>query len=188
MRDLVPEGEYGRFFGRRAAATTALATALALLSGLLIDSLEASCAGTFCIRLFLSVYRQCGDRPFRGLATVDYARSTDATERSAHAHIDFAKDTIQRHQFPAVDRLFVFLEFCRQSRFSVLCSLYAEDAWLFDDGRCVGLYSLHRLSFVQETGGPTDPLLVRHLLLEARRSIHSLSSAAGLLRVVRAPA
>lgn len=135
MRDLVPEGEYGRFFGRRAAATTALATALALLSGLLIDSLEASCAGTFCIRLFLSVYRQCGDRPFRGLATVDYARSTDATERSAHAHIDFAKDTIQRHQFPAVDRLFVFLEFCRQSRFSVLCSLYAEDAWLFDDGR-----------------------------------------------------
>ena len=38
MRDLVPESEYGRFFGRRAAATTALATALALLSGLLIDS------------------------------------------------------------------------------------------------------------------------------------------------------
>ena len=63
-------------------------------------------------------------------------------------------------------------------------------SWTFFFGFAfgVGLYSLHRLSFVQETGGPTDPLLVRHLLLEARRSIHSLSSAAGLLRVVRAPA
>ena len=33
MRDLVPEGAYGRFFGRRATATTALATALALCGG-----------------------------------------------------------------------------------------------------------------------------------------------------------
>ena len=38
MRDLVPESEFGRFFGRRAAATTALATALALVCGLLIDT------------------------------------------------------------------------------------------------------------------------------------------------------
>ena len=38
MRDLVPESEYGRFFGRRAAATTALATTLALVCGLLIDT------------------------------------------------------------------------------------------------------------------------------------------------------
>ncbi|MDR3531337.1 MAG: MFS transporter [Rhodopila sp.] len=62
-------------------------------------------------------------------------------------------------------------------------------AWTFLFGltSLVGLYSLHRLSFVQETAGTTDPLLVRHLLLEARRSIHSLSSAAGLLRVVRVP-
>ena len=66
MRDLVPESEYGRFFGRRTTATTALATALALLGGVLIDELEASCAGTFCIRLFLFVHRQCGDRPFAG--------------------------------------------------------------------------------------------------------------------------
>ena len=51
----------------------------------------------------------------------------------------------------------------------------------------VGLYSLHRLSFVQEASGTTDPLLVRDLLLEARRSIQSLSSAAGLLRVGRLP-
>jgi hypothetical protein len=60
-------------------------------------------------------------------------------------------------------------------------------SWTFFFGFAfvVGLYSLHRLSFVQETGGSTDQLVVRHLLLEARRSIHSLSSAAGLLRVVR---
>ena len=56
-------------------------------------------------------------------------------------------------------------------------------SWTFFFGLAfvVGLYSLHRLSFVQETSGTTDPLLVRDLLLEARRSIHSLSSAAGLL-------
>jgi MFS family permease len=37
MRDLVPEASYGRFFGRRAAANTAVAMTLALLSGILID-------------------------------------------------------------------------------------------------------------------------------------------------------
>jgi MFS family permease len=51
----------------------------------------------------------------------------------------------------------------------------------------IGLYSLHRLSRIEEKPGTTDPLLVRDLLLEARRSIHSLSSAAGLVRIVRIP-
>ena len=45
MRDLVPEAEFGRFFGRRAAATTALATALALSCGLLIDRWKAMLPG-----------------------------------------------------------------------------------------------------------------------------------------------
>jgi MFS family permease len=53
---------------------------------------------------------------------------------------------------------------------------------------CVlGLYSLHRLSLVEEPSGVTKRLLLRDLLLEARRSVHSLSSAAGLTRVVRFP-
>jgi MFS family permease len=53
---------------------------------------------------------------------------------------------------------------------------------------CVlGIYSLHRLSFVEEQAGTPDPLLLRDLVSEARRSIRSLSSAAGLLRVVRLP-
>jgi hypothetical protein len=62
-------------------------------------------------------------------------------------------------------------------------------SWTFFYGLAfmVGLYSLHRLSFVHETSGTTDPLLARDLLLEACRLIQSLSSAAGLLRVVRAP-
>jgi MFS family permease len=62
-------------------------------------------------------------------------------------------------------------------------------SWTFFFGiACLaGLYSLHRLSFVEEPAGTTDRLLLRHLFLEARRSVHSLSSAAGLLRVVRLP-
>jgi hypothetical protein len=59
--------------------------------------------------------------------------------------------------------------------------------FLFGLASMIGLYSLHRLSFVRETAGTTDPLLMRHLLIEARRSVQSLSSAAGLLRVVRVP-
>jgi MFS family permease len=62
-------------------------------------------------------------------------------------------------------------------------------AWTFFFGiACVlGLYSLHRLSFVEEPAGSSDTLMLRHLFLEARRSAHSLSSAAGLLRMVRPP-
>ena len=43
MRDLVPEQDFGRFFGRRATATTAVATAVALLGGVLIDGWKRSC-------------------------------------------------------------------------------------------------------------------------------------------------
>jgi MFS family permease len=62
-------------------------------------------------------------------------------------------------------------------------------AWtfLFGLASIIGLYSLHRLTLVQETAGTTDPLLLRHLLMEARRSVLNISSAAGLLRVVRVP-
>lgn len=54
---------------------------------------------------------------------------------------------------------------------------------------CVlGLYALHRLSFVEEPSGSAERLVFRRLLLEAGRwSVHSLSSAAGLLRVVHLP-
>lgn len=51
----------------------------------------------------------------------------------------------------------------------------------------LGIYSLHRLSLVQEQAGTTDPLLLKDLAAEAWRSVRSLSSAAGLLRIVRLP-
>ena len=59
-------------------------------------------------------------------------------------------------------------------------------SWTFFFGLAfvVRLFSLHRLSFLQDTPGTTDKLLVRDLLLEARRSIQTLPTAAGLLRVV----
>jgi MFS family permease len=62
-------------------------------------------------------------------------------------------------------------------------------SWTFFFGIAflLGLYSLHRLSFVEEPSGTTDRLVLRHLLLELWRSAHSLSSAAGLLKVVRLP-
>ncbi len=63
-------------------------------------------------------------------------------------------------------------------------------SWTFFFGiTCVlGLYALHRLSFVEEPSGSAEQLVFRKLLLEAGRwSVHSLSSAAGLLRVVRLP-
>jgi MFS family permease len=62
-------------------------------------------------------------------------------------------------------------------------------SWTFFFGlTCMlGLYSLHRLSFVAEPSGAAGKLLLRDLLLEARRSVHSLSSAAGLLLIARMP-
>jgi MFS family permease len=62
-------------------------------------------------------------------------------------------------------------------------------AWTFLFGLAfvLGLYSMHRLSFVEEAGRTSDHVVLRHLLLEVRRSAQSLSSAAGLLRIVRMP-
>jgi MFS family permease len=62
-------------------------------------------------------------------------------------------------------------------------------AWTFFFGLAflVGLVSLHRLSFVQETARSINPLLVRDLLLEARNAVRGLSSVAGLVRVGRMP-
>jgi len=51
----------------------------------------------------------------------------------------------------------------------------------------VALFALRGLSRIKEGTGTSDRLLLRDLLFETRRSIHSLSSAAGLLRVVRIP-
>ena len=62
-------------------------------------------------------------------------------------------------------------------------------SWTFFFGDCLRARALFAASSVvrEEPSGTTDRLMLCHLLLEARRSVHSLSSAAGLLRVVRLP-
>jgi MFS family permease len=62
-------------------------------------------------------------------------------------------------------------------------------AWTFFFGIAffTGLFALHRLSLVREAAGSSDPLLLRDLLLEARRSLRGISSIAGLLRPARVP-
>jgi MFS family permease len=64
---------------------------------------------------------------------------------------------------------------------------FHEWTFFFATACLVGVFSIHHLSAIEEATGASDRLLLRDLLLEARRSMHSLSSAAGLLRVVRMP-
>ena len=345
MRDLVPESEFGRFFGRRAAATTALATALALVCGLLIDRWKAllpdhpayvysclfiaSAAIGFYGVWLLSITpdqpmppatekhrtRSLLAMPFRDvnfrrlmiflaswnfsanlaapffvvymLKTIGYSMTTvivltTASQLSNLAALGLWGTLIDRFSNKAVLGVaaplflactlawsFTGLEWVQPAVFFILLAIHmlmgvatagvalasgniamklspsgqatsylaansvvsascaaiapilggvladffaARDlsfgftwkdsdnavslqvldfhAWtfLFGLAAVVGLYSLHRLSFVKETAGTTDPLLLRHLLVEARRSVQSVSSAAGLLRVVRVPA
>ena len=344
MRDLVPESEFGRFFGRRAAATTAVATALALGCGLLIDRWKAMVPGhpayvyscLFVISAaigFLGVWllsitpdqpmpeapqrtpmRTLLAAPFRDanfrrlmiflaswnfaanlaapffvvymLKTVGYSMTTiiiltTASQLSNLAALGVWGSLIDRFSNKAVLGVaaplflictlawsFTGLEWLQPAVFYVLLAIHmlmgvatagvalassniamklspsgqgtaylaansvvsatcaaiapilggvcadffaARDlsfgfiwkgdnnsvtlqvldfhalTFLFGLASVVGLYSLHRLSFVNESAGTTDPLLLRHLLMEARRSIQSMSSAAGLLRIVRIP-
>jgi MFS family permease len=62
-------------------------------------------------------------------------------------------------------------------------------SWTFLFGiTCIlGLYSLRRLSFIEEPVGAAGRLVLRDLLFEARRSVRSLSSAAGLVRIAQMP-
>lgn len=50
-----------------------------------------------------------------------------------------------------------------------------------------GLYSIHRLTLVTEKGEIDEPLTVRDVVAETRRSLHSASTAAGLQRAVALP-
>jgi MFS family permease len=344
MRDLVPEAEFGRFFGRRAVATTALATGLALVCGLLIDRWKAMLpghpayvySGLFFVSAAIGFYgvwllsitpdqpmspvvertssRTMLALPFRDrnfrrlmiflaswnfaanlaapffvvymLKTIGYSMATvivltTASQLSNLAALGLWGTMIDRFSNKAVLRIaaplfllctlawtftglawvqpFVFLVLLgihvlmgvatagvalassniamklspagQATSFlatnSVVSATFAAiapivggfcadffatgdlsfgftwksdagemtlpildfHAWtfLFGIASIVGLYSLHRLSYVREIAGTTDPLLVRHLLTEVRRSMQGMSSAAGLLRVVRVP-
>jgi MFS family permease len=71
----------------------------------------------------------------------------------------------------------------------VTVQVLKSQVWTFLFGLAcgLGLYSMHRLSFVEETGRTSDHVALRHLLLEVRRSVQNLSRAASLLRIVRLP-
>ena len=62
-------------------------------------------------------------------------------------------------------------------------------AWTFFFGIAfvLGLLALHQLSFVEEAAGTSSRLMMRDIMLEARRSLRGLSSVAGLLRIARVP-
>jgi MFS family permease len=51
----------------------------------------------------------------------------------------------------------------------------------------LGLYSLRLLALVEEKGELKERIAIPHLVAETRRSIHSLSSAAGLQKLARFP-
>lgn len=51
----------------------------------------------------------------------------------------------------------------------------------------LGLFALRLLGAVRERGEIKEPIEIQHVIAETRRSIHSLSSAAGLLKLARFP-
>ncbi len=280
MRDLVPSSQFGRFFGRRTTATTALSVTVALLGGVLVDSWKRYAPDQtvfgysilFMISTligFLGVYllRITPDSPmaaaektanpfallvaplreanFRRLIVATVSRlhfcpdihraavgpTHDTLPPDRHPHPDGHRHRGRRigvgqhrhealagrpgdglscgqqchlgelrrgspHPWRSVCRLLcashqLTLAFTWMgAEKGVTVQVLNFQSWTFYFGiTCLlGLYSLHRLSFVEEPSGTTDRLLLRELLLEARRwSVHSLSSAAGLLRIVRLP-
>lgn len=52
----------------------------------------------------------------------------------------------------------------------------------------IGLYSLHRLSLVREVGEVSNRVLLQAAMVEARRGLYNVSSAAGLRRLAGIPA
>jgi hypothetical protein len=52
----------------------------------------------------------------------------------------------------------------------------------------LGLYSLRLLAAIEERGEIKERISVQNFLAETRRSMHSLSSAAGLQKLARFPA
>jgi MFS family permease len=72
----------------------------------------------------------------------------------------------------------------------VTVNLFSLHAWtfFFALAALLGLYSLHRLTAVEEVGSVDDRAVWQNLFLEMRRSVHGFSSVAGLARLARFPA
>ena len=89
--------------------------------------------------------------------------------------------------FAAHQLTFSFTWSGRAEEITVQVLSFHEWTFFFAIACFLGLYSMHKMAMVEEGSGQADRLFLRDLLLEARRSMHSLSSAAGLLRIARVP-
>ncbi len=80
MRDLVPSSEYGRFFGRRTAATTALSVVAALGGGAIIVFGKAACPIRF-IWILIVVSGKRNRRLYRRISFAHHPRQTNGPGR-----------------------------------------------------------------------------------------------------------
>jgi len=111
LRDLVPESEFGRFFGRRAAATTAVATALALVCGLLIDTWKRNAPAQSLFAYSTVFTRQRSARAYLACGCCRSLRSRRCLRLRAHAYSSLLAAPFRRSELPAADGLPLVVEF-----------------------------------------------------------------------------
>jgi MFS family permease len=86
MRDLVPEADYGRFFGRRAAANTAVAMTLALLCGILIDRWKQFSPG-HAIAAYMATFLVSAAVGFLGVRLLSITPDQPMAAGRSHTHV-----------------------------------------------------------------------------------------------------
>lgn len=69
----------------------------------------------------------------------------------------------------------------------VLADLFDNWGLVFIIATSIGVYSIHRLAMVQESGEVKEEVVIRELISEARKGIRTMSSAAGLQRMIEFP-
>ena len=132
MRDLVPPAQYGRFFGQRTAATTAVAIIMALLGGLIIDVWKTHIPGqaAFGYSFLFTLGALFG---FLGVYLLRRTRTVQWRCGKSRASGRAALRSVEGHQFPAPHHLFFVMEFRGGSRGTLLRRLHVEDARPFHD-------------------------------------------------------
>lgn len=191
MPDLVPEGEQGRFFGRRTAAATALATVLAA-RWRIRRALEDLRPGEPGDRVFAVVRGERGHWPLWRLSVEHHAGSTNATGGEACASAASHLGPVPRRQFsPPCDlpgvvelRRHLAAPFFAVYMLKTLGYPMTTITALTTASQLSNLAALWAVRPVDRSQQQQGGLAV--CALEARRSMHSLSTAAGLLRIGRA--
>jgi hypothetical protein len=133
MRDLVPSAQYGRFFGRRTAVTTALSVVVALGGGVVIDLWkdyvpEYAVFGYSLLFLVSTIVGYVGVYLLR--ITPDKPNGSGRKGRTCACATCCAA---ARSKLQAPDHFSGIVEFCRQPGSTVFHSLHAEVTRLSDD-------------------------------------------------------